>query len=280
MNALAGTSGDLEAQLLDLPPGVHNAGRIGDGAWVMVGRALPKRFVWNSVPPADSLSILWGKGACTVQDASRTVSLAPDSALWIPKGCAHRGDGSAQSDFMTLFWGTPLDLDDEQEQPRQGGIRSVPCGPVVRQALLSVAVLLLHNAPEAEITDGLEMVRGLMSQFVSSSSEPSDLSLAEVALLERFDEPLPISAFSTLAQQSPPEFSRFFRRAWGLAPTQFRKQLRLLHGTHALVEGHSVTRAALDAGFADTAHFTRTFREQYGEAPSAWARAVRVGGED
>ena len=148
----------------------------------MVGRALPEPLAWNSVPPADSLSVLWGGGACTVTDAARSVALDPAHAL-----------------------------------------------------------------------------------------------LAVAALLERFDEPLPIAAFSALARQSPPEFSRFFRRAWGLAPTQFRKQLRLLHGTRALVEGRSVTRAALDAGFADTAHFTRTFRERYGEAPSARARAVRAG---
>ena len=277
LNAVATTTDSPEACLQSLSPGVHNAGRMGEGAWVMVGRALPEPLAWNSVPPSDSLSILWGGGACTVSDAARTVALDPAHALWIPQGCAHRGDGAAGSDFLTLFWGAPLDLADEAAAPRQGGVRAVPCDPIARHALLSVAALLLQDAPEAEVQDALATVRGLMDALASAPADAADLSRAEAALLERFDEPLPIAAFSALAQQSPPEFSRFFRRAWGLAPTQFRKQLRLLHGTRALVEGHSVTRAALDAGFADTAHFTRTFREQYGEAPSVWARAVRAG---
>ncbi|MEO0559376.1 MAG: AraC family transcriptional regulator [Bacteroidota bacterium] len=276
MNAVAPSGTPPTARLRQLDPGVHHAGRMGDGAWVMIGRDLPDRFTWSSVPPASSLSVLWGAGACTVEDASNTVTLLSDEALWIPEACAHRGDGAAGSDFLTLFWVEPSERPSERSLPRGNGIRSVSCAGSTRTALLRVAALLLDGAPDAALANDLETVRSVVYELADDApAEPMTLTRAEAVLLERFDEALPISAFSTLARQSAPQFTRFFRRAWGLAPIQFRKQLRLLQATHALLEGRSVTRAALDAGFSDTAHFTRTFRDQYGRPPSAWAREVR-----
>jgi AraC-like DNA-binding protein len=39
----------------------------------------------------------------------------------------------------------------------------------------------------------------------------------------------------------------------------------------------SVTQIALECGFADSAHFSRWFRREYGEAPLAFRRSRRVG---
>jgi AraC-like DNA-binding protein len=37
----------------------------------------------------------------------------------------------------------------------------------------------------------------------------------------------------------------------------------------------SLSAIALDAGFADQSHFTRVFRQAFGETPGRYARTVR-----
>jgi AraC-like DNA-binding protein len=45
--------------------------------------------------------------------------------------------------------------------------------------------------------------------------------------------------------------------------------LRLMRGLEAFASGASLTDAALDAGFADSAHFSRTFRRMFGTTAAA-----------
>jgi len=74
---------------------------------------------------------------------------------------------------------------------------------------------------------------------------------------------------------SPSELSRRFARRYRLSPVAYRKQLRLVLATRALVWGETVSEAAIRSGFSDTAHFSRTFKEQYGITPSAWVARIR-----
>jgi len=48
---------------------------------------------------------------------------------------------------------------------------------------------------------------------------------------------------------------------------------RLNTALHALPDAAQLTAVAHECGFADAAHFTRTFRSMYGIAPSALLRA-------
>ena len=45
--------------------------------------------------------------------------------------------------------------------------------------------------------------------------------------------------------------------------------LRLNTAVRRIVEGASLTEAAYDVGFADSAHFSRTFRRMFGVTPAA-----------
>jgi len=70
------------------------------------------------------------------------------------------------------------------------------------------------------------------------------------------------------------ELSRRFRRRYRVTPELYRKQVRLAFATRALATGSSVLGAAHDAGFSDSAHLSRTFRDQYGIPPARWSRRV------
>lgn len=57
-----------------------------------------------------------------------------------------------------------------------------------------------------------------------------------------------------------------------LRPREFIRNLRLEKACEALAQtnGDSVTAIALDHGFTDAAHFSRSFRERFGVSPSAY----------
>lgn len=64
------------------------------------------------------------------------------------------------------------------------------------------------------------------------------------------------------------------RDATGLAPAQHRRLLRLQQVLKALRQPHAeLAQVAVDAGYADQAHFTRDFRALTGLTPGAWKEA-------
>ena len=54
-----------------------------------------------------------------------------------------------------------------------------------------------------------------------------------------------------------------------------RRWVRMLHAVEALAQGASLTAAAHDAGFTDSAHLTHTFRDHFGLAPTDLLAATR-----
>ena len=67
---------------------------------------------------------------------------------------------------------------------------------------------------------------------------------------------------------------RAFRAAWGLAPSEYQRLLRLRAARQCLASGLPPAEAATAAGFADQAHLTRWFRRCYGITPAEFRRAA------
>ena len=63
-------------------------------------------------------------------------------------------------------------------------------------------------------------------------------------------------------------FLHLFAEQLGISFRQYVMHQRLLRATRSMLTGASATRAAVDAGFADSAHFTRTFVQLAGVRPS------------
>jgi AraC-like DNA-binding protein len=73
----------------------------------------------------------------------------------------------------------------------------------------------------------------------------------------------------------PSRLLRAFARAVGMSPHAYQRQVRLRHATALIRAGTAISDAALAAGFADQAHFTRLFRRTMGLPPGAYQRAYR-----
>ena len=67
---------------------------------------------------------------------------------------------------------------------------------------------------------------------------------------------------------------RAFRQAYGLAPSDYQRQLRVQTARRLLSAGGAPAQVAADAGFADQAHLTRWFRRYYGVTPGAYRVAA------
>lgn len=61
---------------------------------------------------------------------------------------------------------------------------------------------------------------------------------------------------------------RMFKAATGLTFRRFKQWSGLQHAARKIASGELVRTAAMDGGFADTAHLTRTFRASFGLTPS------------
>jgi AraC-like DNA-binding protein len=76
---------------------------------------------------------------------------------------------------------------------------------------------------------------------------------------------------------------RYFKAATGQTFRGYKQWAGLQFATRSMIRGESVRTAAMDAGFSDTAHLSRTFRHIFGLTPSVAITALTpatMGGAD
>lgn len=77
---------------------------------------------------------------------------------------------------------------------------------------------------------------------------------------------------------SPGHFADLFRRTTGVAPWDYLIRIRVEAAKRLLLTtARSVTDIALEVGFGDASHFTKSFKVREGVTPSAWRRAHQSG---
>lgn len=91
-------------------------------------------------------------------------------------------------------------------------------------------------------------------------------------VLGHLDGPLPLEAVARAADLSPFHFHRIFHALMGETLARFVKRVRLERALHMLAHGpaRSLTDVALACGFGSPSDFSRSFKQRYGVAPSAF----------
>ena len=85
----------------------------------------------------------------------------------------------------------------------------------------------------------------------------------------RADDPPSLGEAAAAVGLSPGRFRHLFVAEAGLPYRGYALWLRLGRAVDVFAAGGSLTDAAHDAGFADSAHLSRTFRRMFGPAPSS-----------
>lgn len=177
-------------------------------------------------------------------------------------------------EFFASLTGTPLPL-----------FRS----PVIEDRRVARAVRALHVAltgPDSEL-ERYERLAGtarLLARHASGRG-PAEGGVADRKVATRIRELIQDNAADPAAGELTADglaaaagCSRYaayraFTQAYGLAPSDYQRQLRVRAARRLLSAGITPACAAAEAGFADQAHLTRWFRRYYGVTPGAYQAA-------
>ncbi|MFI5084139.1 MAG: AraC family ligand binding domain-containing protein [Streptosporangiales bacterium] len=182
-------------------------------------------------------------------------------------------------EFLASLTGTPLPL-----------FRS----PVIEDPVMAASVRRLHRAltGRASELERYERLAGTARLLVrhASGREPArrgaDWRVADGRVAARIRELIQDSAgdpggreltaddLAAAAECSRYAAYRAFRQAYGLAPSDYQRELRVRTARRLLTAGVEPALAAAEAGFADQAHLTRWFRRYYGVTPGAYRAAA------
>ncbi|AKM30918.1 AraC family transcriptional regulator [Pandoraea faecigallinarum] len=86
-------------------------------------------------------------------------------------------------------------------------------------------------------------------------------------------EALTLAQICDAAGLSASYLTRAFRARFGLTPHAFLMNRRIQYARSRLRRGHAIAEVALDAGFADQAHFQRTFKQLLAATPGHYREA-------
>src|SRR5213083_3781780 len=104
----------------------------------------------------------------------------------------------------------------------------------------------------------------------STTRSGEDALISQVCTLvrQRLDRRITLAGLAAAAHRSPSRLAHRFREATGVPLRRYVLWCRLRAAAQAAMRGSSLTEAAHEAGFADSAHLSRTFRATFGIAPS------------
>jgi len=140
-------------------------------------------------------------------------------------------------------------------------------------------LLLRATAPDADPLAGQEdLLEGLFLLGRHSDSKrmlterpcPASAARAIDYVHARFAEAFTLEDLARVAGVTPRHVIRSVRKATGLPPHAYLRQLRVAAARRMLRGSAPLAEIALAAGFADQAHFTRTFRKITGTTPGRY----------
>ena len=144
--------------------------------------------------------------------------------------------------------------------------------------------MMLHLIAQAQ---GHKLAKEVSEQFIHDRiREPHDRQrmelrsrlgvshpklLAVVALMEEnLEETLPQTEIAQRTALSTRQLERLFKKYLGTTPTRYYLNLRLAKARHLLRQtSMSILSVALACGFVSASHFSKCYREAYGQTPRA-----------
>ena len=158
--------------------------------------------------------------------------------------------------------------------------------PYTRDAVLYEGLLELYRLLVDEQAEHLQKQSALVSYFteVQQRLNPSDTPVREVNhkleraadyIREHCTDALKLEDICVAAELSPSYLIRAFKQYYGLTPHAFLVNQRIQFARAQLRQGELIADVALAAGFADQAHFQRTFKQHFAATPGQYREQLK-----
>ncbi len=106
--------------------------------------------------------------------------------------------------------------------------------------------------------------------------ELSAVEKAKAYLHDNFQNDITLEELASSVGLNRAYLIRAFKKTTGLPPHAYLTQLRLSEAKRQLIKGVALSQVALNTGFADQSHFSRTFKHTYGITPAVYAKATFI----
>jgi AraC-like DNA-binding protein len=155
--------------------------------------------------------------------------------------------------------------------------------PVLARSLRALHSALMHRAPALRRDELLtSAVAALARRAATRPPAPGPdvpagaaavASLVRQFIRERYASEITAGDLAAAAGRSRYAVHRAFRTAYGIAPSDYQRQVRLAAARRLIACGKPISQAAAATGFADQSHLTRWFTRYYGITPGAYRHA-------
>lgn len=185
--------------------------------------------------------------------------------LVVAPGCLHELD--CGDTLMGVLHLTPGQVDHRRlcEHVELPAFESVHVLGPARRRREELRAILAGELPLAELAAWVERQVGPPPARYADDARVEEVA----ALISRQPDALwRLPVLAARAGISPSRLQHLFRAQLGVTPRQLRTWQRLRQVSRRFAEGESLTLAAHEAGFVDSAHMSRAFRHCFGIAPS------------
>ena len=209
-------------------------------------------------------------GAMTVTGDRTSWMIPPGRAVLIPAATPHSIRMWGEVAMRSLYFpvNTPAAVFDANT------CRVISVSPLLRELILRVAEMA---ALDSRVAVESRLMSVLMDELESAHIEPLLLPLpSDVRALRAADSILKSPADGATAKAlarrcglSERTLERLFRAETGMRFGLWRQKARLLESVRVLVEGGSVTDAALESGYSSVSAYIGAFKQTFGCTPGA-----------
>jgi AraC-like DNA-binding protein len=113
---------------------------------------------------------------------------------------------------------------------------------------------------------------GMLRRLLRPDSNASHIQRAVREIRKDFRSALSVPELARRTGMSESAFHRHFKAITGTTPLQYQKAMRLLEARRLIsTEGYSVSRAALEVGYASPSQFSREYSREFSVAPRVHA---------
>ena len=229
-------------------------------------------------------------GAMRFRYQGESLVAAQGEVNLVVPGEAHDGHAASHEGWSyRMFYLPPQALRESAKALTQSpGLPHFRAG-VIRDPALAQCIRATHRALENPTVPALEKetrLLWLLAHWISRHADtpgswpdpPQEhraVALAREYLDARFAEDITLPGLARAAGLSPFHLLRVFERQLGVTPHDYLTQIRVERAREKLLTPARLADVALETGFADQSHLTRTFKKRYGVTPGRFRKIVQ-----